>query len=101
MKYCWLMLCLYLYFSLRGQTKSEISKQSSDTTANNNNASECVTPEPLVGRLETGTVNKLSFKLKDTVTKETLVTSNIGKELEIVNASTRYFVYIQLRYIFL
>lgn len=83
-----------LYFSLRGQSKSEVPKPISDIAPNNIcpangenvNDSQCVTTEPLVGRLETGVVNRLSFKLKDTVA----ATNETPKESKIVQNSSRY-----------
>lgn len=94
-----------LYFSLNKQSKSEVRKQNSSSTTSNtcpaNVRSQCVTPEPLVGRLETGAVSKLSFKLKDTAAKETSATDETAiKESKTACTCTRYcyilYYYMQL-----
>lgn len=84
-----------MYFSLNKQSKSEVPKQNSSLstsyTCPANVKSQCVTPEPLVGRLETGAISKLSFKLKDTVAKETSATDETAiKESKTACSYARY-----------
>lgn len=83
-------------FSVRGSSKSDTPKQVTDKCVTIENtggesSEHCNSSDPLVGRLETSTAMKLSFRLKNKISKERQnVKDDTEKALETEKASVRY-----------
>lgn len=95
--FCFLV-CLCIFFSLRGAQKCEpLRKVANDVVLASkppcSPSSQCrtddkaVASEPLVGRLETSTPSKLSFRIKEKFIKEVKASNK-----EDVEPSTRYII---------